>query len=96
MGQSPYYGMSVQEVIQYITCGNVMEKSEEIPTKIYQVMLKCWEQTPEQRPTFIELVGSLSELIEQANEVVCNLVQDNTKRIQRLLVLMIAMILGQN
>ena len=81
MGQSPYHGMSIQEVIQYITCGNVMEKSEEVPTKIYQIMLKCWEQTPEQRPTFIELVGSLSELIEQANEVVCILVQDYTKRI---------------
>ena len=70
MGMAPYSGMSIQEVIAFVTAGLVMKKPTEIPTKIYEIMLKCWSKSPEERPTFAELVQVLAEAIGQAEEVV--------------------------
>ena len=74
MGLAPYPGMSIQEVIAFVTAGMVMSKPNEIPTKIYQIMLRCWSQSPEERPTFAELVQVLSEAIGRAEEVVYRLI----------------------
>ena len=62
--------MSIQEVIAFVTAGLVMKKPNEIPTNIYQIMIKCWSKTPEERPSFAELIQVLSEAIGQAEEVV--------------------------
>ena len=76
MGQAPYPGMSIQDVIQFVTCGNVMKKLNEIPLKIYNIMMKCWAQDTHERPAFTNLVDMLSECIGQATEVYISSVQD--------------------
>ena len=70
MGLSPYPGMSIQEVIAFVTAGSLMSKPKEIPTKIYQIMLTCWSQSSDERPSFAELVDVLSDAIVQAEEVI--------------------------
>ena len=71
MGQSPYPGKSVANVITFVTSGNIMSKTREIPSKIYDIMTECWQQDPEIRPKFTELVLTLSNLIGQADDQVC-------------------------
>ena len=66
MGQSPYHGKSIANVITFVTSGKVMSRTREIPSKIYSIMTDCWKQDPEKRPVFAELVLTLSVVIGQA------------------------------
>ncbi|RUS73427.1 hypothetical protein EGW08_018815 [Elysia chlorotica] len=55
LGRTPYPGMSGQEVIRMIEKGGRMDKPRgppEVPNEYYDMMLKCWNQKPEDRPTF--------------------------------------------
>ena len=44
-----------------------MEKPENCPNEIYELMLKCWEVNPKDRPTFDEIVDKISEINEKYN-----------------------------
>ena len=70
MGQSPYPGKSVPDVITFVTSGKIMARTREIPSKIYDVMTHCWQQDAEKRPPFAKLVLTLSALIGEAAEEV--------------------------
>ena len=70
MGQTPYPGKSVQDVITFVTSGKIMSQTREIPSKIYDTMKSCWQQDPEKRPPFAKLVLTLTGLIGEAAEEV--------------------------
>lgn len=45
-------GMANREVLDQIQRGYRMPRHENCPDKIYDYMLRCWDATPENRPTF--------------------------------------------
>ncbi|XP_001506767.1 protein-tyrosine kinase 6 [Ornithorhynchus anatinus] len=51
-GQMPYPGMSNSEVHQKVLTGFRMLSPPKCPPMIYELMCKCWNITPEERPTF--------------------------------------------
>uniref|UniRef100_A0A673C4I8 Tyrosine-protein kinase n=1 Tax=Sphaeramia orbicularis TaxID=375764 RepID=A0A673C4I8_9TELE len=51
-GRIPYPGMSNPEVIQNLDRGYRMPKPENCPDSLYDVMFMCWNENPENRPTF--------------------------------------------
>jgi len=52
-GQVPYPGMHNREVIEQVDLGYRMPMPKNCPEQIYtEIMLKCWDKYPEQRPTF--------------------------------------------
>ncbi|PAA65476.1 hypothetical protein BOX15_Mlig033327g1 [Macrostomum lignano] len=51
-GQVPYAGMSNTETLSAVENGYRMPKPVECPDGLYEVMLACWEEQPDQRPTF--------------------------------------------
>ncbi|XP_058860036.1 tyrosine-protein kinase HCK isoform X1 [Acipenser ruthenus] len=51
-GRTPYPGMSNPEVIRSLERGYRMPRPEACPEELYEIMLKCWKNRPEDRPTF--------------------------------------------
>ncbi|KAH9523715.1 hypothetical protein Btru_040715 [Bulinus truncatus] len=55
-GKVPYPGMTGQEVLRMIERGDRMNMPSNniipIPKQYYELMLKCWKQSPDDRPTF--------------------------------------------
>ena len=56
----PYYGMTHDEVIQFIKEGNVLSCPDNTPQEVYDVMHECWSKQPEARPQFRTLCKSLA------------------------------------
>ncbi|KAJ1122705.1 hypothetical protein NDU88_001190 [Pleurodeles waltl] len=62
-GQSPYPGLSNSEVLPEIERGYRMPQPKDCPYKVYNVMLSCWENEPQARPTFATLKANVEHLI---------------------------------
>ncbi|CAL1528118.1 unnamed protein product [Lymnaea stagnalis] len=58
-GKVPYPGMAGSEVLQMVEKGKRMSKPTngpiEVPDSYFNMMLKCWNRLPEERPTFESL-----------------------------------------
>nr|AVT56266.1 insulin receptor 1 [Jadera sanguinolenta] len=59
LASQPYQGLSNDQVLRYVIDGGIMERPENCPDKLYNVMRLCWEHKPSSRPSFIELVTLL-------------------------------------
>ena len=51
-GRSPYHGMSKAEVLENLPLGYRMPRPDLCPESLYEIVLKCWHEDPETRPTF--------------------------------------------
>lgn len=54
-GQQPYCGYSNEQVIKMINDEVPLDFPDWCPPMIYGVMVECWHQHPQRRPTFAEL-----------------------------------------
>ncbi|XP_077985343.1 fibroblast growth factor receptor-like [Glandiceps talaboti] len=63
MGYRPYPGMSGQEVIQALREGYRMPKPSHCKEELYAIMISCWNEDPEKRPQFTDLVMELDHLV---------------------------------
>lgn len=71
LGWTPYPGMRADEVIQKVTRDNYrMDKPEHCKREVYNIMFYCWEQDPNQRPTFSELLGMLERYIYSQSDYI--------------------------
>ncbi|KAG2461549.1 tyrosine-protein kinase HCK isoform X2 [Polypterus senegalus] len=60
-GRTPYPGMSNPEVIRSLERGYRMPRPEPCPNELYEIMLKCWKDKPDDRPTFEYLQSTLDD-----------------------------------
>ncbi|XP_034146307.1 tyrosine kinase, non-receptor, 2b isoform X3 [Esox lucius] len=61
-GQEPWIGLNGSQILHKIDQeGERLPKPEDCPQDIYNVMLQCWAQRPEDRPTFVALREFLLE-----------------------------------
>ncbi|XP_036320282.1 vascular endothelial growth factor receptor 3-like [Rhagoletis pomonella] len=60
LGASPYPTISNHELIPYLVSGKRLEKPEICTDQVYAIMTQCWDENPEERPTFAELYKALS------------------------------------
>ncbi|KAM5178131.1 tyrosine-protein kinase Srms [Callospermophilus lateralis] len=61
-GQCPYEGMSNQETLQQISRGYRLPCPAACPAGVYTLMLRCWKDSPEERPTFAMLWEKLGTM----------------------------------
>ncbi|XP_073173817.1 tyrosine-protein kinase Lck isoform X1 [Lepidochelys kempii] len=66
-GRIPYPGMTNPEVIQNLERGYRMPQPDNCPEELYGLMMHCWKESPEERPTF-EYMKSVLEDFFTATE----------------------------
>ncbi|KAE9554550.1 hypothetical protein FO519_002254 [Halicephalobus sp. NKZ332] len=54
-GRQPYEGFSNQEVVRMIGMHDLLPCPGGCPPNVYSVMIECWNEAPERRPSFPEL-----------------------------------------
>lgn len=59
LASQPYQGLSNEQVLKYVISGGIMEKPENCPEKLYQIMTLCWERNPRLRPNFVQVIEML-------------------------------------
>ncbi|KAK6624304.1 hypothetical protein RUM44_011163 [Polyplax serrata] len=59
LASQPYQGLSNDQVLRYVIEGGVMERPENCPNKLYELMKLCWQHKPSLRPHFINFVTRL-------------------------------------
>ncbi|XP_065058255.1 fibroblast growth factor receptor 3-like [Rhopilema esculentum] len=63
MGGSPYPGLPVRNLLDYLVTGYRMEQPIYCPDDIYGLMADCWIENQDDRPTFTEIVGRMARII---------------------------------
>lgn len=61
LASQPYQGLSNDQVLRYVIEGGVMERPENCPDKLYELMRRCWQHRPTARPTFMDIITMLLE-----------------------------------
>jgi len=61
-GRLPYPGMRNAEVVTKVCAGYRMQRPPNCPKVIYQIMLDCWKEEPDMRPSFVAITKRLEEL----------------------------------
>ncbi|GCC37896.1 hypothetical protein chiPu_0016405 [Chiloscyllium punctatum] len=63
-GRMPYENRSNSDVVEELTAGFRLHKPKLASLFIYKIMSSCWQERPEERPSFFDLRNELSELSE--------------------------------
>jgi fyn-related kinase len=63
-GRFPYAGMTNEEVMRKLEQDYRMPQPKECSYTYYNIMLKCWREEPENRPSFEALQWELEEFLE--------------------------------
>uniref|UniRef100_A0AC34QZU9 Protein kinase domain-containing protein n=1 Tax=Panagrolaimus sp. JU765 TaxID=591449 RepID=A0AC34QZU9_9BILA len=67
-GEVPFSKIEPKDLIEHLERGNRPEKPELCTKEIYDVMMKCWNENPEDRPSFEELLTVFTVFLERSTE----------------------------
>ncbi|XP_046919194.1 anaplastic lymphoma kinase [Dermatophagoides farinae] len=68
MGYLPYPGRGNQEVMQLVTAGGRLECPNSLtPPLVYDIMMQCWNASPELRPNFTTIIDSIGNCLRDPN-----------------------------
>jgi len=70
MGGCPYPNMEVLELVDKLETGYRMEKPKHISRELYSLMLSCWNENPDKRPSFLQLHSRLNQLSEENQDYI--------------------------
>ncbi|PFX16321.1 Proto-oncogene tyrosine-protein kinase receptor Ret [Stylophora pistillata] len=70
VGGSPYPGINGREIAGKLQKGYRMPKPKHVDEQLYQIMFQCWEEKPNNRPTFSQLEDTLKKLMQNMNTYV--------------------------
>ncbi|KAL4631630.1 tyrosine-protein kinase BTK [Arapaima gigas] len=63
LGKMPYERLSNTEIVQKVSTGLRLYRPQLANERIYSIMTACWNDKPEDRPTFKELAGTIQDLL---------------------------------
>ncbi|PIO58255.1 hypothetical protein TELCIR_20313 [Teladorsagia circumcincta] len=68
LGDVPYPTVQPIDMISYVEQGNRPPQPEKCPDEIFKLMTRCWKADPNDRPTFAEIRGELTILLNIDDE----------------------------
>jgi fibroblast growth factor receptor 1 len=63
LGSTPYPGMDKDQIMKEIKKGYRLQKPSHCDRELYNEMYYCWHANPLERPTFVDLVDKLGNLL---------------------------------
>ncbi|XP_038064959.1 tyrosine-protein kinase Mer-like [Patiria miniata] len=70
LGARPYPAMTAKIMVGELRSGYRMPKPQHCQEELYVMMLRCWDEDPESRPTFKMISKELSKLINKGKEYI--------------------------
>ncbi|XP_050161865.1 protein-tyrosine kinase 2-beta isoform X4 [Myiozetetes cayanensis] len=68
-GKQPFFWLENREVIAVLERGDRLPKPQPCPPVLYTLLTRCWDYDPRERPTFKDLVCSLSDIYLMEKEL---------------------------
>ncbi|XP_062851471.1 proto-oncogene tyrosine-protein kinase receptor Ret [Trichomycterus rosablanca] len=68
LGGNPYPGIAPERLFNLLKTGYRMEKPENCTEEMYSLMLRCWKQEPDKRPTFSEISKELEKMMVKSRD----------------------------
>ncbi|XP_068685780.1 angiopoietin-1 receptor-like isoform X2 [Montipora foliosa] len=78
IGGSPYPDTHARLIADKIQQGYRMPKPGHVDSNLYEIMMKCWEEDPNDRPTFEKLRKTMKDM-ERNHKIYVNLSQYDTR-----------------
>uniref|UniRef100_A0A672JUQ2 Tyrosine-protein kinase n=1 Tax=Sinocyclocheilus grahami TaxID=75366 RepID=A0A672JUQ2_SINGR len=63
LGRMPYDRWNNTEIVEKITAGHRLYRPQLANDKVYSIMNNCWHERPDERPTFMDLVMTIKDLL---------------------------------
>ncbi|KAF4083004.1 hypothetical protein AMELA_G00134960 [Ameiurus melas] len=64
LAEQPYQGMSNEQVLRFVMEGGLLDKPDNCPDMMFELMRMCWQYNPKMRPTFLEIISSIKDDLE--------------------------------
>ncbi|KAF3708465.1 Proto-oncogene tyrosine-protein kinase receptor Ret [Channa argus] len=64
LGGNPYPGIAPERLFNLLKTGYRMERPENCTEEMYNLMLRCWKQEPDKRPTFSDISKELEKMMD--------------------------------
>ncbi|XP_020564929.1 protein-tyrosine kinase 2-beta isoform X1 [Oryzias latipes] len=68
VAQQPFFWLENSQVIDQLESGVRLPKPQQCPPQVYGLLTRCWAYEPHRRPTFGQLVCSLSDIQRMESE----------------------------
>nr|XP_037289181.1 LOW QUALITY PROTEIN: tyrosine-protein kinase CSK-like [Rhipicephalus microplus] len=69
-GRVPYPRIPLADVVRHVSKGYRMESPEGCPSDVYELMRAAWQEEPQERPTFAQVLRKLQGLKLEAQHVI--------------------------
>uniref|UniRef100_A0AAY4BT19 Tyrosine-protein kinase receptor n=1 Tax=Denticeps clupeoides TaxID=299321 RepID=A0AAY4BT19_9TELE len=64
LAEQPYQGMTNEQVLRFVMEGGLLDKPDNCPDMLFELMRMCWQYNPKMRPSFLEIISSIKEDLE--------------------------------
>ncbi|XP_058862183.1 insulin receptor-related protein-like [Acipenser ruthenus] len=64
LAEQPYQGMSNEQVLHYVMDSGTLERPENCPDTILELMTWCWQHNPKHRPSFNQVLHTLKDQLD--------------------------------
>uniref|UniRef100_A0A5F8GU09 Tyrosine-protein kinase receptor n=1 Tax=Monodelphis domestica TaxID=13616 RepID=A0A5F8GU09_MONDO len=61
LAEQPYQGLSNEQVLRFVMDNGILDEPEGCPPQLRELMSRCWQQNPRQRPTFLQILDSIKD-----------------------------------
>ncbi|KAM9364520.1 proto-oncogene tyrosine-protein kinase receptor Ret [Pholidichthys leucotaenia] len=68
LGGNPYPGIAPERLFNLLKTGYRMERPENCSEEMYSLMLRCWKQEPDKRPTFSDISKELEKMMVKSRD----------------------------
>ncbi|CAH2326781.1 insulin receptor-related [Pelobates cultripes] len=80
LAEQPYQGLANEQVLHFVIDNGTLEKPENCPDRLHELMTWCWQKNPKQRPTFIQILESIKNELHPTFRKVSFFYQGDHKR----------------